>query len=50
MHFDFGGIAAFSLLGVLACPLLLFASVMTRWLPWRTLVSRIESINPRRVS
>jgi len=50
MHLDFGGIAAFSLLGALTCPLLLVAGVMSRWLPWRTLVTRIESINLRRVS
>jgi hypothetical protein len=50
MHFDFGGIAASSLLGALACPLLLVAGVMTRWLPWPALVARMQTINPWRES
>ncbi len=41
---DFGGVALLSLLGVLACPLLMAVGLLRRWLPWRTIVAKARGI------
>ncbi len=46
---DIGGIAALSLLGALACPLLLVVGIVSRWVPWQTLAATVRRSHPRRV-
>jgi hypothetical protein len=48
MHIE--GIATLSLLGALNCPLLLVLGIVGRWVPWRTLVTKVRKLDSWRVS
>jgi hypothetical protein len=44
------GITTVSLFWAVACPLLLVAGLVSRWLPWRTLVTKVRTPATRRAS
>jgi hypothetical protein len=47
---ELGGIAIVTLLGMLACPLLMVIAAVGRFLPWRQWTARLRSANARRMS
>ncbi len=47
---ELGGIAIVTLLGTLACPLLMALAAVGRFLPWRQWAAKMRGANSRKMS
>lgn len=47
---ELGGIAPVTLLGMLACPLMMVVAAVGRFLPWRRWTAKLRSANARKMA